>query len=91
MRGADYFIQAAYLAASVLFILGLKSLTKPDSARRGMQQAISIERDRRADQRFENWKLRRAFMRPYFLRSTTRLSRVRKPPFLRAPRNSGSK
>src|SRR5215213_8248071 len=39
MRGADYFIQAAYLAASVLFILGLKSLTKPDSARRGMQQA----------------------------------------------------
>jgi len=35
----DLFIQAAYLAASVLFILGLKSLTKPDSARRGMQQA----------------------------------------------------
>jgi NAD(P) transhydrogenase subunit beta len=32
-------IQAAYLAASVLFILGLKSLTRPDSARRGMQQA----------------------------------------------------
>ena len=39
MRPVDYFIQAAYLAASVLFILGLKSLTKPDSARRGMQQA----------------------------------------------------
>ena len=39
MRGADYLIQAAYIAASVLFILGLKSLTKPDSARRGMQQA----------------------------------------------------
>ena len=39
MKGADYFIQAAYLAASVLFIIGLKSLTKPDSARRGMQQA----------------------------------------------------
>ena len=35
----DYIIQAAYLAASVLFILGLKSLTRPDSARRGMQQA----------------------------------------------------
>ena len=31
--------QATYLAASVLFILGLKSLTRPDSARRGMQQA----------------------------------------------------
>ena len=39
MRGVDYVIQAAYLAASILFILGLKSLTKPDSARRGMQQA----------------------------------------------------
>jgi NAD(P) transhydrogenase subunit beta len=35
----DYTIQAAYLAASILFILGLKSLTRPDSARRGMQQA----------------------------------------------------
>jgi proton-translocating NAD(P)+ transhydrogenase subunit beta len=34
-----YFIEAAYLAASVLFILGLGSLTRPDSARRGMQQA----------------------------------------------------
>src|SRR3712207_6010051 len=32
-------IQATYLAASVLFILGLRSLTKPESARRGMQQA----------------------------------------------------
>jgi hypothetical protein len=28
----------------------------------------------------ENWKLRRALARPYFLRSTTRESRVRKPP-----------
>jgi H+-translocating NAD(P) transhydrogenase subunit beta len=32
-------IEATYLAASVLFILGLKSLTRPESARRGMQQA----------------------------------------------------
>ncbi|MCE2942028.1 MAG: NAD(P)(+) transhydrogenase (Re/Si-specific) subunit beta [Gemmatimonadota bacterium] len=31
--------QASYLAASVFFILGLKSLTKADTARRGMQQA----------------------------------------------------
>ena len=31
-------------------------------------------------QRLENWKLRRAFALPYFLRSTTRESRVRKPP-----------
>ena len=38
-RMTRYFIEAAYLAASVLFILGLKSLTRPDSARRGMQQA----------------------------------------------------
>jgi len=35
----DAIIQATYLAASVMFVLGLKSLTKPDSARRGMQQA----------------------------------------------------
>jgi NAD(P) transhydrogenase subunit beta len=33
------FIQAAYIGASVLFILGLRSLTRPDKARRGMQQA----------------------------------------------------
>jgi NAD(P) transhydrogenase subunit beta len=32
-------IEAAYLAASVLFILGLRSLTVPDRARRGMQLA----------------------------------------------------
>jgi Flp pilus assembly protein TadG len=43
------------------------------------------------DQRFENWKLRRALALPYFLRSTMRLSRVRKPPFLSAARSSGSK
>src|SRR3569623_1286232 len=43
-----------------------------------------------ADQRFENWKLRRAFARPYFLRSTTRLSRVRKPAALTEARKAGS-
>src|SRR3954447_1615881 len=43
------------------------------------------------NQRLENWKLRRALALPYFLRSTTRESRVRKPPFLSAPRRSGSK
>ena len=31
--------QLTYLAASVLFIFGLRSLTRPDKARRGMQQA----------------------------------------------------
>src|ERR671935_748141 len=35
----ETFTQATYLAASVLFILGLRSLTRPDSARRGMQLA----------------------------------------------------
>ena len=39
---------------------------------------------------FENWKDRRALALPYFLRSTTRLSRVRKPPFLSTARSSGS-
>src|SRR3954466_13778384 len=35
----ELFIQGSYLVASVLFILGLRSLTRPDKARRGMQQA----------------------------------------------------
>ncbi|HEV8446004.1 MAG TPA: NAD(P)(+) transhydrogenase (Re/Si-specific) subunit beta [Gemmatimonadaceae bacterium] len=35
----ELFIQASYLIASALFILGLRSLTRPDRARRGMQQA----------------------------------------------------
>src|SRR3954464_7924789 len=35
----EAFIQVAYISASVLFILGLRSLTRPDKARRGMQQA----------------------------------------------------
>ncbi|MGI9041932.1 MAG: NAD(P)(+) transhydrogenase (Re/Si-specific) subunit beta [Gemmatimonadales bacterium] len=39
MTVRELFIQATYLAASVLFILGLRSLTRPDRARRGMNQA----------------------------------------------------
>ena len=35
----ELFIEVAYLAASVLFILGLRGLTRPDKARRGMQLA----------------------------------------------------
>jgi H+-translocating NAD(P) transhydrogenase subunit beta len=35
----DLFIQGSYLAASVLFILGMRSMTRPDKARRGMQMA----------------------------------------------------
>ena len=37
-----------------------------------------------------NWKLRRALARPYFLRSTTRGSRVRNPACLIAVRSAGS-
>ena len=40
--------------------------------------------------RLLNWKLRRALALPYFLRSTTRLSRVRKPASFSTPRRSGS-
>ncbi len=39
MSSRDLIIQATYLIASVLFILGLRSLTKPTHARLGMQQA----------------------------------------------------
>src|ERR1044071_2708038 len=35
----DSLIQISYLIASVLFITGLRSLTRPDKARRGRQQA----------------------------------------------------
>ena len=35
----ELFIEAAYLAASILFIFGLRSLTKADEARRGMNFA----------------------------------------------------
>ncbi|HET9281077.1 MAG TPA: NAD(P)(+) transhydrogenase (Re/Si-specific) subunit beta [Candidatus Angelobacter sp.] len=36
MTNAQYFIEATYLIASILFVLGLKSLSHPDTARRGM-------------------------------------------------------
>jgi H+-translocating NAD(P) transhydrogenase subunit beta len=39
MTGRAIFIEGAYFGASVLFILGLRSLTLPDQARRGMQLA----------------------------------------------------
>ena len=35
----ETFTQLTYLTASILLVLGLRSLTKPDSARRGMQYA----------------------------------------------------
>jgi len=37
--GRDTIVLAAYFVSSILFILGVKSLTHPDSARRGMQMA----------------------------------------------------
>ncbi len=39
MNARELVIQAIYLASSVLFILGLKSLSRADKARLGMQQA----------------------------------------------------
>ncbi len=39
MSARDVLLEVAYLAASVLFILGLRSLTVPARARRGMQLA----------------------------------------------------
>ncbi len=39
MNVRELFTQIAYLAASVFFILGLRSLVHPDKARRGMNQA----------------------------------------------------
>ncbi len=39
MSPRTVFIEAAYLVASILFVLGLRSLTVPDRARRGMQLA----------------------------------------------------
>jgi H+-translocating NAD(P) transhydrogenase subunit beta len=38
---AQYFLEATYLIASVLFVLGLKGLSHPDSARRGMIMAAA--------------------------------------------------
>src|SRR3984885_9740051 len=46
-------------------------------------------RDRRLDERLLYCGALRAFFRPYFLRSTARGSRVRKPAFFRAGRSSG--
>jgi NAD(P) transhydrogenase subunit beta len=41
MSGGAYFLEATYLVASILFILGLKGLSHPDSARRGMIMAAA--------------------------------------------------
>ncbi|MGC2696684.1 MAG: NAD(P)(+) transhydrogenase (Re/Si-specific) subunit beta [Candidatus Angelobacter sp.] len=41
MSHAQYFLEATYLIASCLFVLGLKGLSHPDSARRGMIMAAA--------------------------------------------------
>src|SRR5215472_7089527 len=63
----------------------------PKAAGWGDVRRRDTRRRTRASYRLENWNERRALALPYFLRSTTRLSRVRKPPRFRTPRNSGSK
>ncbi len=41
MTASSYLLEATYLIASILFILGLKGLSHPDSARRGMIMAAA--------------------------------------------------
>src|SRR6266516_814100 len=62
--------------------LRMTALASKDAPRPGTSK--------RSDQRLENWNERRALARPYFLRSTTRESRVRKPLLLSTGRRSGS-
>ena len=65
--------------------------TEPDTERAAPLPERPLILDRKTgDQRLENWKLRRALRLPYFLRSTTRLSRVRNPAALSDGRKLGS-
>ena len=64
---------------------------KKKTTKKAAEAAFRVSHRPDQAQRLENWKLRRAFFLPYFLRSTTRESRVRKPSFLRIGRRSGSK
>ncbi|HWZ42770.1 MAG TPA: NAD(P)(+) transhydrogenase (Re/Si-specific) subunit beta [Candidatus Saccharimonadales bacterium] len=41
MTGSSYILEATYLLASILFVMGLKSLSHPDTARRGMIMAAA--------------------------------------------------
>ena len=41
MNASAYLLEVTYLVASVLFILGLKGLSHPDTARRGMIMAAA--------------------------------------------------
>src|SRR6185369_1980214 len=85
---------AAQRAQADLGQLCNRSLDEADKRkRRGKSPGVSCTCREGAiggDQRFENWKDLRALARPYFLRSTTRGSRVRKPAALTALRRAGS-
>src|SRR6266700_6622683 len=75
--------RAAVLRGSALRAshLRMTALASKDAPRPGTSK--------RSDQRLENWTERRALARPYFLRATTRESRVRKPLLLSTGRRSG--
>jgi len=49
----DHITQLSYLIAAVLFILGLRSLTRPDKARQGMQMAAVGSHKLRRKQRID--------------------------------------
>ena len=79
---ADLVRESLYLfnVASKYDLLGTEADLRKDSLRP----------ETKANQRLENWKLRRALARPYFLRSTARLSRVRNPTCFSTGRSFGS-
>lgn len=68
----------------------VESAAKVEKPRSQMTAPTQPLRAPTGNHRLENWKDLRAFLRPYFLRSTTRGSRVRKPACFRIERSSGS-
>ena len=81
---------ALRIGSSPIALMNGRTCEKRKTARDCSRAAEIAGLDGVNTQRLENWKLRRALALPYFLRSTTRLSRVRKPPFLSTARSSGS-
>ena len=76
---------------SLQFIDIRNSKRAPEGALCSVSIPVAEKPGEAPPQRFENWNERRALALPYFLRSTTRESRVRKPPFFSTERRSGSK
>ena len=57
---------------------GVQLLPRRENGTAGVQKTSAVERlNSLVDYRLENWNERRAPLRPYFLRSFIRLSRVR--------------